>query len=67
MQKFAPLTLAETSWDNVGVLLENPKPKESSNVLLTIDFTEKVLEEAIKKNISVVVSYHPPIFSSWKR
>ncbi|KAG5723260.1 NIF3 like protein [Termitomyces sp. T112] len=66
MERIAPLRLAE-SWDNVGLLLESPVEKSIKNrVLLTIDLTTAVLNEAIAKDASVIVSYHPPIFRGLK-
>ena len=69
MQKFAPLSLADTAWDNVGVLVESPHVPSSDPpaVLLTIDMTPKVLAEAVAKKCSVVVAYHPLIFSGLKK
>jgi putative NIF3 family GTP cyclohydrolase 1 type 2 len=34
----------------------------SGPVLLTIDLTEPVINEAIERSASAVISYHPPIF-----
>ncbi|KAG5340517.1 hypothetical protein C0989_001327 [Termitomyces sp. Mn162] len=70
MERIAPLRLAE-SWDNVGLLLgrltQSPVQKSIKNrVLLTIDLTTAVLNEAIAKDASVIVSYHPPIFRGLK-
>lgn len=62
--RIAPTQLAE-SWDNVGLLVG----KSTANVrkaLLCIDLTEAVLEEAISAKASLIVAYHPPIFSSLK-
>ncbi|KAI7861599.1 GTP cyclohydrolase 1 type 2/Nif3 [Spinellus fusiger] len=69
MRTIAPLELAETSWDNVGVLVEPPYPSTSfSKVFLTIDLTPQVLEEALSDpKVGTIVSYHPPIFNSMKR
>ncbi|KAF9458036.1 GTP cyclohydrolase 1 type 2/Nif3 [Collybia nuda] len=62
MERIAPLRLAE-SWDNVGLLLESPVQRSATKrILLTIDLTTSVLSEAIAKEASVIVSYHPPIF-----
>ncbi|KAF8838697.1 NGG1p interacting factor 3 [Paxillus ammoniavirescens] len=62
MEKIAPLRLAE-KWDNVGLLLETPVPRpNATRVLLTIDLTPSVLEEALEPSIALVVSYHPTIF-----
>ncbi|KAL6072162.1 NGG1 interacting factor [Balamuthia mandrillaris] len=76
LKELAPLELAE-SWDNVGVLLQ---PTNVTNktaiaaVFMTIDLTEEVLEEAIafKQESSpqqplLLVAYHPPLFTSFKR
>ncbi|CUG94452.1 NGG1 interacting factor 3-like, putative [Bodo saltans] len=67
MEQIAPLALADTTWDNVGILVENPKPNAYSRVMLTIDLTPAHLQECIEKQIGVIVSYHPPIFASMKR
>eukprot|EP01116_Phalansterium_solitarium_P003532 TRINITY_DN14344_c0_g1_i1.p1 TRINITY_DN14344_c0_g1~~TRINITY_DN14344_c0_g1_i1.p1 ORF type:complete len:375 (+),score=149.89 TRINITY_DN14344_c0_g1_i1:922-2046(+) len=66
LQKFAPLRLAE-KWDNVGLLIEPTVPRDVSRILLTIDLTEKVLDEAIFSNSSFVLAYHPAIFQPLKR
>ncbi|CAG8688081.1 1042_t:CDS:2 [Cetraspora pellucida] len=69
LEKIAPLSLAESSWDNVGLLVEPPYPRpDSSRVFLTIDLTSSVLEEALADpKVGVIVAYHPPIFRSFKR
>ncbi|CAF1114258.1 unnamed protein product [Adineta ricciae] len=68
LKAYAPLYLADQSWDNVGLLVEpyddNPLVQR---VFFTNDLTEPVLEEAIEKRAQLIVSYHPPIFSSLKR
>jgi len=67
MERIAPLRLAE-SWDNVGLLVEAPsdglsgRKRTGSKVMLTIDITPPVLQEALKKDINMIVSYHTPIF-----
>ena len=35
--------------------------------MLTIDLTSQVINEAIRQQVAVMVVYHPPIFSGWKR
>ena len=80
MEAFAPLRLADSSWDNVGTLVENPAPNGSGKVFLTIDLTPSVLKEALGGRsgscdkvdtldapAEVIVSYHPPIFVGMKR
>lgn len=68
MDRLAPLSLAERSWDNVGVLIEAPLPRpRASKVLLTIDLTEPVLEEALDDDqVGVIVAYHPVLFRPFK-
>ncbi len=68
LQELAPLEYAE-SWDNVGLLVEPPRPPPDvasvSRVLLTIDLTDAVLDEAT--GCELIVSYHPPIFKAVQR
>ncbi|KAI0660518.1 NGG1p interacting factor 3 [Cubamyces menziesii] len=62
MGRVAPLHLAE-KWDNVSIILEAPHVRANANrVLLTIDLTPAVVEEALSTPTSLIVSYHPPIF-----
>ncbi|KAF5358674.1 hypothetical protein D9758_007664 [Tetrapyrgos nigripes] len=65
MERIAPLRLAE-KWDNVGLLIESPVPKNTHRVMLTIDLTPDVVTECIAADASVIVSYHPPIFQALK-
>ncbi|ORY01944.1 NGG1p interacting factor 3 [Basidiobolus meristosporus CBS 931.73] len=69
MERIAPLSLADTTWDNVGLLIEAPFPRQAANrIFLTIDLTTQVLEEAIKdEKVGVIIAYHPPIFRGMKR
>lgn len=67
MQEIAPLSLADHSWDNVGVLLESPKPNRTNTVMLTIDLTPEVMAECLEKNVEVILAYHPPLFRPMKR
>ncbi|KAF5307966.1 hypothetical protein FQR65_LT06533 [Abscondita terminalis] len=65
LTSFAPLKLAE-SWDNVGLLVDPISSLNVKNVLLTNDTTEEVVDEAIKLNVGLIVSYHPNIFQGLK-
>ncbi|CAK7208841.1 hypothetical protein SCUCBS95973_000247 [Sporothrix curviconia] len=69
MKNLFPEELADRSWDNVGLLLENsklPEAPDRKRVLLTNDLTPDVVEEAISFQVSVIVSYHPVIFRGLK-
>ncbi|KAJ9058768.1 hypothetical protein DSO57_1008844 [Entomophthora muscae] len=69
LEKHAPLSLAERSWDNVGLLAEAPIPRANANkIFLTIDLTQETLLEAIQTpGVGVIISYHPPIFRALKQ
>jgi len=66
LESFAPSTLAE-SWDNVGLLIEPSEKKTVQTVFLTNDLTEPVLDEALRCNSDMIISYHPPLFRPFKR
>jgi dinuclear metal center YbgI/SA1388 family protein len=66
LEKIAPLQLA-AEWDNVGLLLEPAPNAEVRRVLLTVDLTAAVLQEAQTLRCDLIVAYHPPIFSGLKR
>lgn len=60
-----PLDLAY-NWDNVGFLLGN-KENNINEILLTLDVTNNVIEEAINNNIKFIISHHPFIFDKLDR
>jgi dinuclear metal center YbgI/SA1388 family protein len=60
METIAPTALAQ-EWDNVGLLAGDLRAAVC-RVMLTIDLTEPVVDEAVRKKIDFIVSYHPPIF-----
>ena len=69
MRRLYPEALADKSFDNTGLLLEapfQPDRRRQNSVLLTIDLTRSVADEAIENNHSVVVAYHPIIFRGLK-
>lgn len=66
IQKFAPEELA-AEWDNCGILIDCLLKPENNSVLLTVDLTEEVVDECIKKKIEMIVAYHPVIFKPIKR
>ncbi|MDF7799144.1 Nif3-like dinuclear metal center hexameric protein [Pontiellaceae bacterium B1224] len=61
LEQIAPLSLAE-EWDNVGLLINPLKPKNIKKVLLTIDLTEAVANEAISAKTDLIIAYHPILF-----
>ncbi len=65
MQAIAPERLAEP-WDNVGLLIGD-EHQPLTGVMLCIDLTVPVIDEAVAAGASAVVAYHPPIFKDVKR
>src|SRR5712671_616213 len=68
LQEIAPLELA-AAWDNVGLLLEPPRRRRAvlRRLLLTIDLSAAVVDEAVAGRCELVVAYHPPIFAPLSR
>jgi len=60
LESIAPPGLAQ-SWDNVG-LLAGDMNATVRRVLLCVDLTPEVVDEAIAGRIDFVMAYHPPIF-----
>ena len=54
------------SWDNVGLLVGR-YDQEIKKVVVTLDATNEVIEEAKKRNADLILTHHPIIFSSMKR
>ncbi|GIV43534.1 MAG: hypothetical protein KatS3mg035_0657 [Bacteroidia bacterium] len=65
LEQFAHPSLQE-SYDNCGLLTGDANTKVSG-VLLTLDCTEEVIDEAIKKKCNMVIAHHPIIFSGLKK
>jgi len=65
MERIAPLSLAQ-SWDNVGLLVGDTSAT-CKRILLCIDLTPSVLDEAVAGKCEFVVSYHPPLFKPSKK
>ncbi len=65
IEDFAPLALKE-DWDNPGLQVGDPD-MEVTGVLLCLDVTEEILQEARKRDCNMIVSHHPLIFGGLKR
>jgi dinuclear metal center YbgI/SA1388 family protein len=65
LEKLAPVCLAQ-DWDNVG-LLAGDRSSFVSRAMLCIDLTPDVADEAIKRDVNLIVAYHPPIFKPINR
>ncbi|MGA0231642.1 MAG: Nif3-like dinuclear metal center hexameric protein [Saprospiraceae bacterium] len=65
LQDLAPFEYQET-YDNSGHLVGNPQD-EIEGVVVSLDATEDVIDEAIALGANVVLSHHPIIFGGIKR
>lgn len=65
IEEYAPIVYQE-NYDNCGLQVGNPQ-MEVKAVLLTLDVTEAVLEEAIDRNCNMILAHHPVIFSGIKK
>lgn len=65
LESFAPLAYQE-SYDNSGLQVGSPNT-EITGVLLSLDITEAVLDEAIALGCNMIVAHHPIIFAGLKK
>ena len=64
LEDFAPRSSQE-SYDNSGLLVGD-KNQEINSVLVCLDCTEEVVEDAKRKGCNLIVSHHPIIFKGLK-
>ena len=62
---WAPRELAE-SWDNVGLLVGDPEV-EVHRVLVALDVTPQVVDEAIEKDCQLIAAHHPVMNCAWNQ
>lgn len=65
IEDFAPKSLQE-SYDNAGLQVGDPDMAVSA-VLLCLDVTPEILEEARRRQCNMIVSHHPLLFSGLKQ
>ncbi|GAA4277634.1 Nif3-like dinuclear metal center hexameric protein [Aquimarina mytili] len=65
LETLAPSTYAE-DFDNVGLLVGNPNTAVTG-ILVTLDTLEEIVDEAIKNDCNLIVSFHPIIFKGIKK
>ena len=65
IEALAPLAYQE-SYDNVGLLVGDANT-DITGVLVTLDVTEAVVDEAIAKGCNVIVAHHPIVFKGLKK
>lgn len=65
LEYLAPLDIQE-EWDNSGLCIGNAE-REVTSLLLALDCTEEVLDEAVKLGAEMIVTHHPLIFRGIKQ
>lgn len=65
LESMAPSSLQE-HYDNTGLLTGDPG-RECLGILVTLDTTEDVINEAIAKNCNLIITHHPIIFRGLKK
>lgn len=64
IEEIAPLSLQD-SYDNAGLLIGSPDA-DVTGALICLDVTEEIVNEAINKNLNLIISHHPLIFKGIK-
>ncbi len=65
LEEIAPLSYQE-SYDNAGLIVGDGNA-EVTGILVCLDSTEEIIEEAIQKNCNLVVAHHPIVFEGLKK
>ena len=65
LEGIAPSAYQE-SYDNAGLITGNPQ-MDVTGVLITLDSTEAIIDEAIVKQCNLVIAHHPIIFKGLKQ
>lgn len=65
LEELAPIEKAY-SWDNVGLQIGSANQK-ASKIMITLDVLESVVDEAIAKNVDVIIAHHPLLFKPLKQ
>lgn len=60
LNRIAPFSLQE-SYDNAGLIVGEPN-HEVKGILVCLDSTEEVVDEAIRRECNLIVAHHPIVF-----
>ncbi|MBU2539359.1 MAG: Nif3-like dinuclear metal center hexameric protein [Proteobacteria bacterium] len=64
LNSIAPFAMAEP-WDNVGLMVGNPD-QQVTGILIGLDPTEALIDEALSQNLNTILTHHPLIFHPLK-
>ena len=65
LESLAPIS-SQVSYDNCGLIVGDSS-NEITSVLICLDTTEDIVNEAIEKGANLIISHHPIIFSALKK
>ncbi len=65
IENWAPKEIAWVK-DNVGLQVGSPN-KKVKNILISLDLTNNVVDDAIKKNCNFIITHHPLLFRPLKK
>jgi dinuclear metal center YbgI/SA1388 family protein len=65
LEAVAPPSLQE-SYDNAGLIVGD-ETKKVKGVLIALDSTEAIIDEALKKSCNLIIAHHPIVFSGLKK
>lgn len=65
MELWSPRSLAY-EWDNVGLQIGSYS-EPVKKIMVTLDVLESVVDEAINKNVNLIIAHHPLFFKSFKQ
>ena len=65
LNSYAPLDYAE-DFDNTGLIVGNKNDKVNG-IIICLDTTKEVVQEAIDSNKNLIISFHPIIFKGLKK
>ena len=65
LENIAPLS-SQASYDNCGLIVGD-SAQEITGVLVCLDCTEEILEEAIELGANLIIAHHPIVFKGLKK
>lgn len=65
INKIAPESFA-LEWDNVGLIIGN-KNQQINKILIGLDLTDEIIEEAINLEADMIITHHPIFFKGIKK
>src|SRR5687768_12652097 len=65
LESLAPLHLQE-NYDNSGLIIGHPE-QTVTGIIICLDCTEEVIDEAIRMGCNMIISHHPPVFYGLKK